>query len=351
MAKLNEQFEAAIAALEDQDVQAAELARNAAIEAGTDPDHAAIRYLDFMLEWLNGEELDDEEVMASLASAETLLEDAVGLDDPKLATRIVLDLADVLTSVGMVDEPEAALRSLCERDDLDLGARFDACALQVDIALDFHDDPELALELLDKVDASLHSQPAYVSLRAGTLLDLDRSDEAIASLEAALAETDDVNLRYQLAMTMRHTAESTTTPPAAIEHLLTVRARDLADHDIDPSAAIPRPQARDLQRYLEDVLETLPDPVIKRVGAVPIRVERWASEDAVRAGCDPRSTVVFEGRTDSDAGDDGQLDAIVIFHDALVVQIDDDDEIFELLTLGLVEEFDRFFGLELIPGM
>ena len=31
--------------------------------------------------------------------------------------------------------------------------------------------------------------------------------------------------------------------------------------------------------------------------------------------------------------------------------IDDDEEIVEVVALGFVEEFDRFFAIELIPGM
>lgn len=347
MTTLVEHFDAAITALEAQDIEGAKQARADASKAGTSSDHAALRYLDFMFEWLDGDELDEEQVMDSLGSAEALLDDAVALDEAKLAARIVLDLADILTSVGMVDEAEHALRGLGERSDLDPNDAFEALAARVEIVLDFHEDPEQAGEILAGVAESFRTDPRYISLQASVLMELDKGEEALEMLREAVAAGGDAELRYQLGVMLRAAGK----PDEAIDHLLAVRTRDLVVHEVDADAAVGTDQAAELGRMLEEVIDTLPDPVIKRVASAAIRVERWASEAAIRAGADPRGTVHFEGQPDREGAEDGHVDAIVIHYDVVLVQIDDDEDIVEQLALGLVEEFDRFFDLELIPGM
>ena len=119
--------------------------------------------------------------------------------------------------------------------------------------------------------------------------------------------------------------------------------------DIDASKPVDGDEVEDLRRRVEDVLDTLPDAVMAKVASASIRVERWVSESEIRVGVDPRAPLAFVGEPGDDG--EGQVDAIIVYRDALVAQIEDDDEIFDIITLGLVEEFGRFFDLELIPGV
>jgi hypothetical protein len=98
------------------------------------------------------------------------------------------------------------------------------------------------------------------------------------------------------------------------------------------------------------VLETLPDPLITKVAQAPIRVERWVPESAIRAGTDPRAPLAFEGKLSDDDGHESRVDAIVVYRDAIVAWIEDDDEILDVIADGLAEEFHRYFNDELIPG-
>lgn len=345
MTKLGDIFAKGVAALEAEQLEGIREASAAMAKEGA-KDDLRRRYLDFMAVWLDMEAGDDD-FEAALADAESLLEQAIELDDPADAARIVLDVADIPLNLGELEEPEHALRQLSARSDLDTKPRSEARLLRAQLALDHFEDPEEALALLDAVDDSFHTDLGYISLRAAVLADLERGEQAIELLEASLAADDDVELRYQLGIMLReHGRED-----AAREQLLTVRRRDLVAYEVDESAPVDAGEARDLERYLEDVLDSLPNPVLERVGSTAIRVERWASEGAVTGGCDPRNSLRFEGQPDSDEADDGHVDAIVIHRDAVVALIDDDAEIIDALTLGLVEEFDRFFGLELIPGV
>jgi tetratricopeptide (TPR) repeat protein len=343
MTKLVNIFERAYAALEAEDIDGVQAAMAAAVDAGADEEDPRLRYLLFMTGWLD-EDLSETELEELFVSINGLLEAAVTLEDPSEAARVALDIADILISVGEIDEAEHALRALSERADLSPESDSEARLLRAQVLLDHQEDPEEALAVLEGVHPSLHEDLGYVSLRAAVLVDLDRFSEGVELLKQALARDDDTELRYQLGTILREADQ-----PGALEHLLMVRERDLAAHEVDLADPVPADEAEDLRRHLEDVLETLPDPVLNRVASAAIRVERWVNEAAVRDGCDPRTALVFEGKPATDGGD-GQVDAVVLFRDAIIALIEEDDAIIDAITLSLVEEFDRFFDLELIPG-
>ena len=346
MTKLEGIYAQGFEALEAGELTGVTASIEAAREAGANTGDARIAYLEFMSVWLD-ESADEERMDTAFSTAEDILEQGVTLQPPDHAARVVLDIADIMLAFGSVDEAEHALRVLSERTDLSPEAGAEARLLRAQILLDHHEDAEEALVQLDEVDPSLHADTGYISVRAAVLGDLDRLDEAMSLLEQAVAADEtDTELHYQLGVMMRAAERF----EDALVHLLTVRRQDLITYEVDEAAAVPPDEAQDLQRRLEDVLDTLPDPVIKRLGSAAIRVERWASEAAVKAGCDPRTSLCFEGQPDSDTEDDGHVDAVVIYRDAIIAQIEEDDEIIDALAVGLVEEFDRFFDLELIPG-
>ena len=345
MTKLDGSFAKGIEALEAENLDGVRAAISAMDGAGG-VDDLRRRYLAFMSVWLD-EDATEELFEGAMADADALLEGGAGLTRGEDAARVVLDVADILMNFGEIEEPDHALRQLCERDDLGAVPASEARLLRAQVALDHFEDPEEALSLLDEADPSFHTDLGYVSLRAGVLGELEREDEAIDLLERNVAASEDIELRYQLGLMLDARGRS----EQAVEHLLTVRRADLVTHGVDADQAVDPDESRDLKRRLEELLETLPDPVIKRLGRASIRVERWSSEDAVKGGADPRNGLRFEGKPDSEEADDGHVDAVVIHRDAIVAMIDDDDEILDVLTVGLVVEFDRFFGLELIPGV
>lgn len=331
-------------ALESENLDAVRAAIDDAAEAGAAEDDARLGYLQFMATWLD-EEASEDELEQLFADAGELLEAAMKLPDGVEAARIVLDLADVLAQAGEFDDAEHGLRALAERDDVGpepLGA---AAMLRATILLEHHEDADEALAVLESVPAELRDDPGYLSLHAATLLDLGRPDHALELLETALSRTDDVEIRYQLGVALREVERE----QEAIEHLLEVRRRDIANIGVDVDKPVDADEVEDLRRRVEDVLDTLPDPFMAKVASAPIRVERWVSEEAVRSGVDPRAALAFIGEPGGDE-DDGRVDALVVYRDAIVAQIDDDEEISELIAFGLVEEFHRFFEIELIPG-
>jgi tetratricopeptide (TPR) repeat protein len=343
--KLGDIFEKGYAALEAEDLDGVRAAMQAAVKSGVEEDDPRLRYLEFMSAWLD-EASSEDELDEVFGGATDLLDRAGRLESSAEAARIVLDLADILIDIDEVDEAEHALRSLTERGDLEARPAGEARLLRAQVLLDKYEDPEEALALLDEVDASFAEDVGYVSLRAAVLLELDREADAIELLEREVARGGDVELRYQLGMVLRGAGQH----DKAIEQLLVVREQDIARHDVDVDARLPPDEVSDLRRQLEDVLDTLPEPVLNRLATASIRVERWASEAAVRAGCDPRAALVFEGQPAGEDGE-GKVDAIVIYRDSIVAQIQVDDEIAEQLAFSLVDETDRFFDLELFPGV
>ncbi|MFO7561370.1 MAG: tetratricopeptide repeat protein [Enhygromyxa sp.] len=338
-------FARAHEALGRDDLDGARAAADEAAAAGVDQDDPRSRHLRFMIAWLD-ESTGEDELEQQVAGAGDLLEAALALPDAHEAARIVIDVADALASAGEFDDAEHGLRALSEREGVSDEARSAACLIRAQILLEHHEDPEEALAILETAPALLRHDPGYLILRAATLLDLERGDEAIALLRDALAQNDEVELHYQLGLALRDAERE----DEALEHLLEVRRRDIADYGVSVDEPILAEEVEDLRRRVEDVLDTLPDPVMARVASATIRVERWTSEAAVRAGADPRASLAFVGEPGDD-GAEGRVEAIVVYRDALVAQIDADEEIPDVITLGLVEEFHRFFGLELIPGM
>jgi tetratricopeptide (TPR) repeat protein len=338
-------LERGYAALEVEDLDEVRAAVAAAVDVGIDDDDARLRYLRFMTSWLD-EQSSDEELDAMLGDTSGLLAAAIALEAVDEAARITLDLTDVLAQIGEFDEAEHALRELIARDDLSPEADGEARLLCAQIVLDHHEDPSEALELLDRVHPSLHEDIGYISLRAAILGDLERKDEAIELLAAALERNPDIELHYQLGLLLRAVGRG----EQALEHLLAVREHDLGAHEIALDEPVLADEVEDLRRQLEDVLDTLPDKVLNRIAAATIRVERWPSEATIRMGADPRAPVAFEGVPAGDEGE-GQVDALVLYRDVIVAEIEDDEEIPEVIAIGLVEEFDRYFELELIPGV
>ncbi|MCA9700711.1 MAG: tetratricopeptide repeat protein, partial [Myxococcales bacterium] len=188
----------AFTALEAGDFDAVAAAVAAAREAGMDPDNANLLHLEALLAWATGE-----------------IDEAAGLFERALESkpdnpRIYIECAELQADLMDFDTCEHVLRSLLERDDLELGVELTAetLLLLAQSRLSHQDpDPDEALELLDQIDESIHDDPAWISVRAAALMGLERNDEGIALLAAAVEREDDAEagseLLYQLGIAHR----------------------------------------------------------------------------------------------------------------------------------------------------
>lgn len=341
-------------ALDRGDLDQARARLQAARAAGLADDDPAHLHVLALLAWFEGDVDEAGELFERTV--------ATGRAEP----RVFLDAAELATDLRDFDGAEDALRSLLEREaeggvTLDIETSGEARLLLAQVRLSHADaDPEEALELLNAIDNSLRDDPAWISVRAAALSELDRLDEALSQLRSAIEALGDdpsaADLLYQLGLLLRRGGDEAGAEAALLE----LRDRDLASLSVDPEAPLPDDERDDLQRRFEDVLDSLPDPILERVATAPITITRWVSREQISAGVDPRSPVAFEGRPTArtDEGEpltDGpppQLDNIALFRDLLIAEIDDDDEINDALVVALVDEIDRFFAIEdLVPGL
>lgn len=257
---------------------------------------------------------------------------------------IWLDAAELLTSVPDADlgEAESLVRELLERTDLAAQSRDEGHIMLANIRLE-DDDPEEALEVLSEVK-TLRETAVYRTTHAAALFSLGRTDAAIAELEAAVKdEPEETELRYQLGVFKQQAGDEV----GAREAFLKVLAMDRAD-DPEANAEISYAEAQELRGAFEDVLEDLPDPIMKRLAGAPITVQTRPTSAQVELGIDPRSVVAFEGKPRTDDDDEAELKGIVLMRNLLLEVIDDDDEIPEIYVDHLLAEMRRFFGMEVL---
>ena len=244
---------------------------------------------------------------------------------------------------GEADEHRAAAEeqlrialALPKLDPMDEG---DARVLLARIRLD-DDDAEEALEVLEAIPPSLKEQALYHSTLADVLVDLDRTEEALQSLERAIeAEPDDPDYHHQRGLTLQSTGDVA----GGVASMLRVLELDgsLRGPSSDPTSQ----EIQALQEALEEAMTELPDPLIPLVASAPIKVQAHATPDQVRAGVDPRDPVFFLGRRKL-ADQDAELEGIVIARDVLFDEIEDDEELVEALLVALVGELADFFDRE-----
>ena len=204
------------------------------------------------------------------------------------------------------------------------------------------DDPDQALEYLAGIHESRKEDPAFLSMQGAALLASGEFDASIELLQKALEhEPDDSDLYYQLGIALEHAGK----PDEARAAMIKVRALDIKEWEDLGEELPPEPEfaeTQELRSRLEDVFEELPDPVLKLVAASPITVQARATEEQVRKGINPRSTISFLG-TPKTKEDEAELEGIVVMRDILLAEVDDDDDIEGELFYALLEELQFFF--------
>ncbi len=257
-----------------------------------------------------------------------------------------LDCAELLLlTQDDLSEAEAAVREMLAIPDLETVRAEQAKLLLAQIRFDHVDsDPEEALELLDTISSELRKEPYYQSLRANVLMHLGRLDDAITELRKAVEVHGDVDLKYQLGVTLRAAEQE----ESAIATFLEVLAEDAEEHG---DTALEYAEIQDLRGRVEDALEELPDPLLRRVANVPITVQVGPTKTQIRAGIDPRAVIAFEGNP-APEGEEGALEeeaellGLVIMRNSLIEEIGDDEDIPDAILMGIVEEMRRFFGVD-----
>jgi len=300
--------------------------------------HVRVLHLNGMIAWSEGR----------VDNAAGYLMQAVDLGGAH--PEVYLDCAECLFIHGDdLDEAEAVVRALLDHKSIadDDPSRDEAKLLLAQIRLD-DDDTEEALELLGQVQPKMKEHPAYLSTYGAVMMALGRNDEAVKSLEAAvLAAPEDPDFHYQLGLTREAAGDREGSAEAMLHVLELDTAISKADADADDDdeeldEELSDEAKAELIRTFEEVLEEVPDPVLKRIAHAPVSVQRRATAEQVRGGVNPRSAVAFVGTPKiGDAA--GELERIVIIHDLLLAMIDEDEEIPEVFVIGIIDELRRFF--------
>ncbi len=328
MSEIDALIDRGLAAVEDENIEAAKAALEEAVAAAGE-DNARVLHLRGLLSWAQ----DD------LENATTTLLKAADLEAGR--PEIHFDCAECLFTMEEIEEAEEQVRKVLQLSDVPGEQSDDARLLLAQLRLAV-DDPAGALEALDGIDASRKTHPAYLGALGSALLADEQFEKAVATLREALAhEADDSDLHYQVGIALEAVGDLDGAR-AAMKTVLELDEKEWADLGEDAPPAPDFAETQELRGRLEEVLEGLPDPVLKLVAAAPITVQARANAEQVAEGVDPRGTVVFLGAPKSD-DDEAELAGIVIMRDLVLTQVDDDDEIDEELFYSLLEQIQHFF--------
>jgi tetratricopeptide (TPR) repeat protein len=325
---VDELIDRGLDAVESEDLEKAERILD---EAGTiaGENHVRVLHLAGMLAWAQGD----------LEHATGFLQQAADLAPDRL--EIYLDCAECLFLCDERSEAEANVRAGLQLQGLSDLQRSEASLLLAQLRID-DDDPDEALEVLDEVAEELRTHSAYLSTLGAALLGADRTDEAVEVLQrAAASEPDDPEYTYQLAVAL----DAAGRQEESVKHMLRVLELDTQD-----AGGLEEPSPADvdsLKTTMEDVLEDLPDPLLKLVASAPITVQARATAAQVKKGVNPRWAVFFEGtpKTDTTAA---KLEKIVIAKDVVVDEVDDDEEVPLLLVSVMAERIAEFFDQDIV---
>jgi len=328
MSEIDALIDRGLAAVEDENIEAAKAALQEAT-AAVGEDHARVLHLRGLLSWA---EDDLEEATTILLKATEL---AAGRPE------IHFDCAECLYTMQEIEEAEEQVRKVLEMSDVPGEQADDARLLLAQLRLEV-DDPAGALEALEGIDDARKEHPAYLGALGSALLADEQFDEAVKTLREALDhDAQDSDLHYQVGIALEAVGDIEGARKA-MSRVLELDGEEWAELGGDAPPPPDFAETQELRSRLEEVLEGLPDPVLKLVAAAPITVQARATPEQVAAGIDPRGTVVFLGEPKSDE-DEAELKGIVVMRDLVLTQVDDDDEIDEELFYSLLEQIQHFF--------
>ena len=320
------QIERALEAIDaDERKQAQQLVEQVVDALGADDPRAL--HLRAMFAWSEG---DIEDAAKWMTNA---------VDAGGVAHRVYVDCAELMLSTGLdLDVAEAALRAALQQEGLAEAEADQAKILLAQVCLEQVDaDAEEALEILASVGDTTQRDPYWISTKAAALLELERGNEAIELWQQAVADpeaAEDPDVHYQLGICYALTGRG----EQAVAAMHRVLELDAAGDEYDPLEA---DEAAGLRGILEEVLEGMPEPLLKRIASAPIEVQTRPKPPQVAGGVDPRAFVAFDG----DAAEQ-KLRAVVVMRNVLLDELEDEQDLPEALISGLIDEFRRFFGVE-----
>ncbi len=328
MSDLDALIDRGLQAVEDENIEAAKAALTEA-QATAGENHVRVLHLRGLLAW----------AQEDLEQATKLLLEAA--DQGAGRPDIHFDAAECLFTIEEVEEAEEQVRKVLELSDVPSEQADDARLLLAQLRLAVDDAAE-ALEVLEGIDASRKSHPAYLGTLGAALLADEQFDTAVSTLKEALShDAEDSDIHYQLGIALLAVGQEADARKTMVR-VLELDAKEWADLGEEMPPEPDFAETQELRSRIEEVLEGLPDPVLKLVAAAPITVQARASAEQVQGGVDPRGTVVFLGSPKSDE-DEAELQGIVIMRDLVLSQVDDDDEIEEEMFYGLLEQIQYFF--------
>jgi tetratricopeptide (TPR) repeat protein len=290
-------------------------------------DDARLLHLQAMLSWAQG---DIEEAARMITEA---------VDAGPSGFRIYVDCAELMLSTGIdLDVAEASLRAVLDRGDLGEGEADQAKILLAQVCLEQVDvDAEEALELLASASESVKSDPYWISTKAAALLEMGRGEDAIALWERAVADPEaasDPDVHYQLGICYAATGRG--------EQAVAAMTRVLElDAEADEYEPLESDETDGLRSLLEEVLEGIPEPLLKKIASAPIEVQTRPRAEQIATGIDPRAFLAFDGEAAEQ-----KLRAVVVMRNVLLDELEDEEQLPEALISGLIDEFRRFFGVE-----
>ncbi len=329
---IDDVIEQGLQAVEAEDLAGAEVALDTAQGIGGE-NHVRVLHLHGLISWAKGD----------LERAAGFLMQSVDLTPSR--GEIYLDAAECLLALGQdLDEAEAVIRTLLAQSDIGADALDQGRLLLAQIRLE-DDDAEEALEVLDDIRDELKVHPAYLSTRAMVLEAEGHTDQALAALrQAVVTEPDDPDLHYQLGLLLGLSGDA----EASVASMVKVLELDNNDRDDDPQPppALSDPERATLRGEFEELLEEIPERLLKLVAPVPVTVQARPTLDQVKAGVNPRSSVAFIG-TPKRGDTEATLEGIVLMRDLLLEEAQTEDEDLQaLLFVGLFEELRAFYKLE-----